>query len=166
MKKLIATLAMVFLFVGGAIAQDSKVALIYSQEVVVLMSEYKEMQQKITDLQEVHRKDLQQMEEEFKKKYADFAAEQETLTENIKTRKMAELQDLDTRLQNAFQVAQEDIEKQSQELYMGVMDKLRAAIKAVGDEKGYTYIVDAASLLYIGKNMEDATPAVKTKLGL
>ena len=40
------------------------------------------------------------------------------------------------------------------------------AIKAVGAEQGYTYIIDPQVLLYTGPNAIDATPMVKTKLGL
>ena len=40
------------------------------------------------------------------------------------------------------------------------------AIQKVGEEKGYTYIIDPAALLYTGTNAVDATPFVRTKLGL
>ena len=49
---------------------------------------------------------------------------------------------------------------------MPIQQKLQDAIKAVGDEKGYTYIIDPAALLYTGSSAVDATPFVRTKLGL
>lgn len=42
----------------------------------------------------------------------------------------------------------------------------RNAIKAVGDEKGYTYILDPQIVLYQGNTAVDATQFVKAKLGI
>ena len=47
-----------------------------------------------------------------------------------------------------------------------IQQKMADAIKAVGTEQGYTYIIDPQVLLYTGPNAIDATPFVKTKLGL
>ncbi len=149
----------------GAFAQD-KVAFVYTQEVMVLMPEYKDMQKKLTDLGEKYRKEGQQIDEEFKRKYSDFIAQQDSLTENIRTRRMQELQDMQDRLQNFMQVAEEDMQKQQQTLVAPIQDKLRNAIKVVGEEKRYLYIIEPGALLYMGSNVEDATQAVKTKLGI
>ena len=58
--------------------------------------------------------------------------------------------------------------KKQQELLAPIQEKLRAAIKAVGDEKGYTYMLDnnPGIVLYTGNSAIDATPLVKAKLGL
>ena len=56
--------------------------------------------------------------------------------------------------------------KQLQAAAANFQQKLQNAIKAVGDEKGYTYIIDPAALLYTGNAAVDATPFVRTKLGL
>lgn len=47
-----------------------------------------------------------------------------------------------------------------------IQDKLKNAIKAVGDEKGYTYILDPQIVLYQGNTAVDATQFVKAKLGI
>lgn len=164
MKKLIA-LVVVMLLPLGVFAQD-KVAYVYTQEIIVTMPEFADMQKKLTDLGENYRKEMQQMEEEYKRKYTAFVAEQDSLTENIRLRRMQELQDIEGRVQNLMQVAQEDMDKQQNELLMPIQDKLRNAINAVGKEKGYSYIIEPQMLLYIGDNVVDATPFVKTKLGL
>ena len=75
-------------------------------------------------------------------------------------------------MQNEFQkkysdfIAQQDVNKKQQELIAPIQQKMADAIKAVGTEQGYTYIIDPQVLLYTGPNAIDATPFVKTKLGL
>ena len=112
--------------------------------------------------------EMKTMEDEFQKKYTDYIAQQESMTENIKLRRTQELEDIRQRVENFTQVAQQDMNKKQQELLAPIQDKLRNAIKAVGDEKGYAYIIDnnPGIVLYTGNAAIDATPLVKAKLGL
>ena len=110
--------------------------------------------------------EMQVMEDEYKKKYSDFVAQQDSLTENIKMRRMQELQDMEQRTQNFIQISQQDFQKKQGELFTPIQDKLKNAIKAVGDEKGYTYILDPQIVLYQGNTAVDATQFVKAKLGI
>ena len=103
---------------------------------------------------------------QYQKKYSDFIAQQDSLTENIKVRRMQEVQDMQQRMDNFVQVAQQDVAKQQQDLLTPIQQKIQDAIKAVGAEKGYTYIIDPQVLLYQGSNAIDATQFVKAKLGL
>ena len=93
-------------------------------------------------------------------------AQQDSLTENIKMRRMQELQDMEQRTQNFIQISQQDFQKKQGELFTPIQDKLKNAIKAVGDEKGYTYILDPQIVLYQGNTAVDATQFVKAKLGI
>jgi len=60
------------------------------------------------------------------------------------------------------------MEELRQKLLAPVQQKIVNAIKSVGDEKGYTYVFDlaAGNLVYVSTTAEDATPLVKTKLGI
>ena len=113
-----------------------------------------------------YKSEMQVMEDEYKKKYSDFVAQQDSLTENIKMRRMQELQDMEQRTQNFIQISQQDFQKKQGELFTPIQDKLKNAIKAVGDEKGYTYILDPQIVLYQGNTAVDATQFVKAKLGI
>ena len=137
MKKLIIFLLMMLPL--GVFAQESKIAIVNTQEV---------------------------MQDEYNKKYSDFVAQQDSLTENIKMRRMQELQDMEQRTQNFIQISQQDFQKKQGELFTPIQDKLKNAIKAVGDEKGYTYILDPQIVLYQGNTAVDATQFVKAKLGI
>jgi outer membrane protein len=66
------------------------------------------------------------------------------------------------------QNSQREMEELRQKLLAPIQQKIANAIKAVGDEKGYTYIFDlaAGNLVYVSTTAEDATPLVKSKLGI
>lgn len=164
MKKLIVLLLMILPL--GAIAQEVKIAYVNTQEVFMAMPEVSTMEKQMADLNEKYKLELQQMQEEYKKKYADFVAQQDSLTENIKLRRMQEIEDIQGRMDNFVQVAQQDVQKKQQELLQPIQQKLQDAIQKVGAEKGYTYIVDPAALLYRSDNATNATPFVRAKLGL
>lgn len=164
MKKLIVLLFMILPL--GAFAQEVKIAFVNTQEVFMAMPEVSDMEKQMAALNEKYKQELQQMQNEYQKKYSDFIAQQDSLTENIKLRRMQDIQDIQGRIDNFMQVAQQDVQKKQQELLQPVQEKLQKAIKAVGDEKGYTYIIDPAALLYTGTNAIDATSFVRAKLGL
>ena len=164
MKKLIIFLLMVLPL--SVFAQEVKIAIVNSQEVVTAMPEFATMQKTLADMDAKYKQELKVMEEEYNKKYADFIAQQDSLTENIKMRRMQELQDMEQRTQNFIQISQQDFQKKQGELFTPIQDKLKNAIKAVGDEKGYTYILDPQIVLYQGNTAVDATQFVKAKLGI
>ena len=143
MKKLIIFLLMILPL--GVFAQEAKVAIVNSQEIMMAMPE------------------IAAMQETMKQMNDKYAGEM-----NIKLRRTQELEDIRQRVENFTQVAQQDMNKKQQELLAPIQDKLRNAIKAVGDEKGYAYIIDnnPGIVLYTGNAAIDATPLVKAKLGL
>ena len=87
MKKLIVLLLMILPL--GAIAQEVKIAFVKTQEVFMAMPEVSGMEKQMADLNEKYRVELKQMQDEYQKKYSDFVAQQDSLTENIKLRRMS-----------------------------------------------------------------------------
>ncbi len=166
MKKLIIFLLMILPL--GGFAQEAKVAIVNSQEIMMAMPEITAMQETMKQMNDKYAGEMKTMEDEFQKKYTDYIAQQDSMTENIKLRRTQELEDIRQRVENFTQVAQQDMNKKQQELLAPIQDKLRNAIKAVGDEKGYAYIIDnnPGIVLYTGNAAIDATPLVKAKLGL
>ena len=47
-----------------------------------------------------------------------------------------------------------------------IYEKINTAIKAVGDENGYTYILEDSQVIYKNPTANDVTPLVKAKLNL
>ncbi|MDD2436182.1 MAG: OmpH family outer membrane protein [Massilibacteroides sp.] len=164
MKKLVVLLFLILPM--GVFAQEVKIAFVKTQEIFMAMPEVSTMESQLADLNEKYKVELKQMQDEYTNKYSAYVAQQDSLTENIKLRRMQEIDDIRSRMDNFVQVAQQDVQKKQQELLQPIQQKLHDAIQSVGNEKGYTYIVDPAALLFTGTNAVDATSFVKTKLGL
>ncbi|HAC22576.1 MAG TPA: hypothetical protein DCF91_10875 [Porphyromonadaceae bacterium] len=167
MKKLVMLLLAIVPFVG-AIAQTQKIGYVKTGEIFNAMPELPGIEKQLNDLQETYQKELKNMQSEYDKKYSDFIAQGDSLTENIKMKRMQELQDLEQRMQNVYQVAQQDNMKKQQELLAPVQQKIADAIKAVGTENGFAYLLEnnPQIVLFVGTGAVDATPQVKAKLGL
>jgi outer membrane protein len=147
-------------------AQEVKIAIVNTTELVSQMPEMSDMEKQLADLNAQYEREFKTMQDEYTKKYSEYVAQQDSLTENIKLRRQQEIQDLDTRIQNYVPIAQQDIERRQTELFAPIQERIQKAIKAVGDEKGYMYILNPQVLLYRSDNAIDATPFVKEKLGL
>ncbi|MDR3268922.1 MAG: OmpH family outer membrane protein [Tannerella sp.] len=166
MKKLIALLFVLIPF--GIGAQEIKIAIVNQAEIFNVMPDVSTVENQLAALHEQYQKELKIMNDEYTKKFSDYMAQQDSLTENIKLRRQQDIEDLRTRIENYMTSAQQDMEKKQMELYAPIQEKIQNAIKAVGEEKGYTYIINPhpQMILYVGNSAIDATPFVKTKLGL
>ena len=164
MKKLIIFLLMMLPL--GVFAQESKIAIVNTAEIMQAMPEVADMQKQVAALEGEYQKEMKAMSDEYNKKYSDFIAQQDSLTENIKLRRMQELDDIQQRTQNLIQVAQQDLQKKQGELMAPIQEKLRNAITAVGKENGYLYILDPQIVLFKSDAAIDATAQVKAKLGI
>lgn len=147
-------------------AQD-KLAFINAEEVFSKMPELKEVESKLATKSETIRKNLTALEKEYNDKVEAFKADTTGLTESIVLDRQKQLEDLQNRYQTFLQTSQQEYEKEQQALITPLQEKLRKAIKDVGDENGYTYIFNAAATLYTSPTAAlDAAPKVKAKLGI
>lgn len=147
-------------------AQNFKFGTVNSVEVFNLMPEKASAEQQLEALQKQYEAEFVKMQEEFSAKYKEFVDAQETMPENIKQRRMQEIQEIQQRIQNFREVAASDLEEQQGKLMAPIQEKMSTAIKAVGEENGFTFIFDVNILMYSGTQAIDATPLVKAKLGL
>lgn len=165
MKKFVVLL--LILLPLGVVAQEVKIAFVNTVEIFNVMPEVSEVNNQLETLNEQYEKEFKVMQDEYNKKFAEYVEQRDSLTDNIRLRREQEIQDLENRIQNFVPVAQQEMQKRQQDLFAPIQEKLQKAIESVGDEKGYTYILNPQVLLY--RNMStsvDATPFVKAKLGL
>ena len=132
------------------------------------MPEFTTARTDIEKLTQQYEADLKSMQDELQKKAEAFEKEEATLPENIKTRRNQELQDLYQRIQQTYQDNQQALAKAQQEKMQAITTKVLDAIKAVGQEGGYVYVMDmSAGIPYISTTLSsDVTTQVKAKLGL
>ena len=147
---------------------QAKFGHVNTQEIIQAMPEFATARTEIEKLTQQYEADLKQMQEELQKKGEAFDKEQATLPENIKTRREQELNDLYQRIQQTYQDNQQALAKAQQEKMTAITNKVIDAIKAVGQEGSYVYIMEiGAGIPYISTTLStDVTAQVKTKLGL
>lgn len=169
MKKLIISAICAFCSFTAASAQaQPKFGHVNSQEIIQALPEFNTARTEIEKLTEQYEADLKQMQEELQRKAEAFEREEATLPENIKTRRNQELQDLYQRIQQTYQDNQQALQQAQQEKMQAITAKVLEAIKSVGQEGGYVYIMETgAGIPYISTTLStDVTAQVKAKLGL
>ena len=150
-------------------AQTSfKFGTVNSAEVIAAMPERAAAEHQLQDLSMKYEDEFVKVQEEFQNKYKELQALGDTVPETIKMRRLQEVQESQQRIESFRTMAQEDIAKKQEELFIPIQQKLMDAIKAVGEEGKYTYIFDLTYpvVLYQGAGSEDITPLVKAKLGI
>ena len=140
---------------------QAKFGHVNTQEIIQAMPEFATARADIEKLTQQYEADLKSMQDELQKKAAAFEKEEATLPENIKTRRNQELQDLYQRIQQTYQDNQQALSKAQQDKMQAITTKVLDAIKAVGQEGGYVYVMDISTTL-----SSDVTVQVKAKLGL
>lgn len=110
---------------------------------------------------------LQEMAKEYEGKIQSFQANEKSMVETVRNTKMREIADLERRIQEFQQQAQEEVGKKEQEVLTPIIDKARKAIDEVAADKGYTYVFDSSlGVLLYADDSEDILADVKAKLGL
>lgn len=107
------------------------------------------------------------MQAELENKFGEYQANQATMSNIIKQTKEREIQDLQVRIEEFTQQAQQDLATKEQELTAPLIEKARKAVEDVAKEKGYTYIFNSTEgLLLYANPSDDILTLVKAKLGL
>lgn len=152
----------------AAVAQNAKLAHVNTSELFNKMPEIPGIETQLNTKQEEISKNGQALIDEFNKKAEEFQKLAATSSETVKADHQKQLDSIQERYQMFLQNSQKEMEELRQKLLAPVQQKIVNAIKSVGDEKGYTYVFDlaAGNLVYVSITAEDATPLVKTKLGI
>ena len=132
------------------------------------MPEYDSAQIKVQDLRQTYDLEIERIQVEINKKIEEFQQSEATMSSLIKEAKASEIQEMQVRLQNFAQTAQQDLQQQSMTLMQPVMDKARKAIEEVAKEKGLLYVFDMSqgNPVYASEESLDLVPLVKAKLGV
>ncbi len=170
MKKLFtfALLLVVLLGAGTVSAQEpAKFGHIDTNELLAMMPGREDAQQKLEQYAKELESQYTAMQEELQTKYEDFLANQETFSDLIRQSKERELTNLQQRIQEFQESAQEDLMQRERNLFNPIIEKARLAIQEVAKENNYTYIFDVSggSLIY-WEPSKNVMPQVKAKLGL
>ena len=141
---------------------------ITSEQLLQQMPEYDSAQIKVQDLRTQYDLEIERIQVEINKKIEEFTQTEATMSNLIREAKASEIQEMQVRLQNFAQTAQQDLQQQSMTFIQPVMDKARKAIDAVAKEKGLIYVFDLSqgNPVYTSEESVDMLPLVKARLGL
>jgi len=165
MKKLI---LMALLALPMSIFAQQKFAHVNSAEIIQALPDYAKAQTELQTLGKQYEDELMRMQNELQTKSEDYEKNEATLPEAVKQRRQQELNDLYQRFTQYRQTSEQEFANAQQAKMAEISQKVTAAIKAVGNEGGYIYIMDVTSgIPFINETLsKDVTVEVKAKLGL
>lgn len=162
-------IALILLLIAPMSVFAQKFGHVKVQEIINVMPDFTKAQTDIKAMEKQYMDEIQRATDELNKKYAAFQEEQANLPQNIKDRRMKELQDLNEKGMQFQQDAQQQLNQSWMQKLEPIAKKIDDAIKAVGQEGGYVYIFDlnSTNIPYVSETLStDVTGAVKAKLGL
>ena len=163
MKK-IAMVSLMALSMFGASAQQ-KIGYINTDELISVMPEAEKADAELKEYQASLSQQGQDLMKELGDKDSLFVRDSAKLSPSMREIKKNELIALYQRVQNWNQQAQEMYQQEAQKKIAPLRQKAMDAIKAVAEEKKYTYILDNSSVI-VGPPGDDVLPLVKAKLGV
>ncbi|SMO65285.1 OmpH family outer membrane protein [Solitalea koreensis] len=159
--------ALVLLFAGAKAEAQVKFGHINVGELVSSMPDIKDADKKIQEFANTLDGQMKTMTTEYQTKIADFQAKEKTMTDPIKEAKVKEIQDLEKRIGEFQQKAQQDIQKKQEELYAPILKKAEDAIKAVAAENKIGYVFDSSKgVIIVSPDGDNILPLVKKKLAI
>ena len=148
--------------------QAQKFGHVTSEQLLQAMPEYDSAQAELQQLQKHYELEIERIQVEINKKIEEFNQGEASMSNLIKEAKASEIQELQMRLQNYSQTAQQDLQQQSMIVIQPVMEKARNAINEVAKEHGLIYVFDLSqgNPVYTSEESLDMVPLVKAKLGV
>ena len=170
MKNVMKVFLIAVLLLGGAAlkAQDLKFGHLNSRELLMSMPESDSAQAKIQKRAAEYDQQMEEMQVELNKKYDEYLQKRDTYTDLIRQTKEADIQEMQQRIANFQQMAQDDLQDQQSKLMRPIIEKANKAVREVAEENGFIYIFDVGSgnPVYWSDQSTDILPLVKAKLGL
>ena len=166
MKKVIKLALVVAMVVASSSLFAQKLGRINLQELITAMPEYAQMQ---TNMTAYSRDNLETIQVELNNKYNDYDKNKGTYSEVTRQLKEKELADLQARLSEYYESAQNDLNKKQQELMDPIIKKAQEAIKKVAEGAGFVAVFDTSipSMVYYNETqMTDLMANVKKELGI
>ena len=100
------------------------------------------------------------MQKDYQTKLGEFEQMGNDVSEIKKNAKVAEIQDIQQRIQNYSSTAQQQLQQKNNEVMKPIYDKATNAIADVAKEQGLIYVFEVNSLLYKSNQSVDVLPFV------
>lgn len=104
--------------------------------------------------------------DEFNKKYEEFQKLTDETPQVIRERHMNDIQTMSANIEKFRENASQDLQRQQEQLFAPIQQKITDAIQAVGKENNFTFIFENQVAVYVGTDVIDVTAMVRQKLGI
>lgn len=166
----IAALVSIILFFGLNVqAQNLKFGHINRNELIQSMPDFDSAKVQLEKLQTELTNAGELLQVELNNKYEAYLKEGKNLTDLVRQTKEQELQDYQRRLSEFQTNAQTQLQEKQVALFTPITEKADKAIREVGKENGFVYILDLSQGVVVYFDETKSTnilPLAKTKLGL
>jgi len=169
MKRIATVLILLICVIGTSSAQNMKFGHINSQELISLMPERDSALIKLQDYTNELEQTITEMQQEYQTKYNTYQQKQATWTAAVLEAKQRELIEIQQRLEQFSQGAQQEYQQMQQILLSPVFQKANEAIAKVAKENGFAFIFDLSvgSLIYFDEQVSvNILPMAKSELGI
>jgi outer membrane protein len=143
---------------------QTKVGHISTDLLISLMPETKALNTELEKLSKTYENELKAEQAKLEAKIKKYQAEVASQTDEVNQQRGAEVEKDRQSLYQASQIAQQDIAKKRDEKLKPILEKAKKAIDAIADEQGFTYVLEASTLIVA--NGTDLLSDVKAKLGI
>ncbi len=167
MKRSIKILLVAVLALGSTSLFAQKFGRIDMNDVIQSMPEMKDVQTKFEQTQKDYEEQLEVMQVELNNKINDFQKVQATLSDTQKQLKQRDIQELNERMQQFLQTAQQELEKAQVDLMAPLQTKADEAVKKVSKAESLVVVFQVGTMVYLDEAQTvDITAKVKTELGI
>ena len=166
MKKIIIIAAMALVSLA-ATAQETKLAYVDFNEVIMLMPEMDAARATLEENEMTQNEILQSMYEELQTKYQQYQQKAESWTPAIRQSKEAEITEIQARFEQTQQSFANEINQLQQELQAPIVEKAQNAINELAKAKGVAVVFEKSSMIYIDPaQCLDLTPEARKNLNI
>ena len=169
MKKTLKLTLAIALLMGSTSLFAQKFGRINTQEIIMAMPETKTMQTNMEAYAKELQDNIETMNVEFNTKLQDFQKNFNTMNDMAKEMKEKDLNDLQARIREFQERAQQEYQKKQNELLAPIIETAKNAIDKISAAGGYLVVFDTStgSLAYFDEaTLTDIAPEVKKELGI
>jgi len=168
MRALLTIIIVSFCVAGSAIAQNGpKFGYINSSELLQAMPESAQVKKDLEAYALQLESQLKTMTTEYQSKVSDYQTNEKVWTGLVKESKLKEITDLEQRIQQFQQNAQQSLAEKEQELFEPLLEKAQKAITEVSELNGFAYVFDSSTgALVHSPQGDNILPLVKKHLGI
>jgi outer membrane protein len=157
-KKIILPAVLLMLVVSISMSQTTKIAYVNSQKVIAELPEAQQVQKEIESNIKIWQDELERMGKEFQEGLDDYQKKEALLDQKAKDEKQKNLQGMQQRIREyqyqKFDQREGEVVKMREKKFAPIQEKIMKVIEQIAKADKYTYVVDAAGLLYADDKYE------------